>query len=81
MRGKHALVRLHFKCVNRQTIALRGHFYFTLFTENLICGEYISRRLGHEDIETTMRTYAHLLKETIEGNDQLAIDTFTEMYQ
>ncbi|MGE7622581.1 hypothetical protein ACQKMD_05875 [Viridibacillus sp. NPDC096237] len=44
-------------------------------------GEAPSRRLGHEDIETTMRTYAHLLKETIEENDQLAIDTFTEMYQ
>lgn len=42
--------------------------------------QYVSKRLGHEDIQTTLRVYAHLLKETLAENDQIAFETFTEMY-
>lgn len=36
--------------------------------------------IGHKDIQTTLETYAHLLEETLAENDQIAIDTFNEMY-
>lgn len=42
--------------------------------------QYVSERLGHKDIETTLKRYAHLLKESKDENDQLAVETFTEMY-
>ncbi|EFI67582.1 integrase, phage-related protein [Lysinibacillus fusiformis ZC1] len=67
----------------RPLITMHGlrHTHGSILLHKKASYQYVSRRLGHEDIETTMRTYAHLLKETIEENDQLAIDTFTEMYQ
>lgn len=42
--------------------------------------QYVSKRLGHKDIDTTLKRYAHLLEESVAQNDQLAIETFTEMY-
>ncbi|MEY9974988.1 integrase [Lysinibacillus sp. RC46] len=67
----------------RPLITMHGlrHTHGSILLHKKATYQYVSRRLGHEDIETTMRTYAHLLKETIEENDQLAIDTFTETYQ
>ncbi len=67
----------------RPLITMHGlrHTHGSILLHKKASYQYVSRRLGHKDIETTMRTYAHLLKETLEENDQLAIDTFTEMYQ
>ncbi|MCY9548427.1 tyrosine-type recombinase/integrase [Lysinibacillus xylanilyticus] len=67
----------------RPLITMHGlrHTHGSILLHKKASYQYVSRRLDHEDIETTMRTYAHLLKETIEENDQLAIDTFTEMFQ
>lgn len=42
--------------------------------------QYVSKRLGHKDIDTTSKRYAHLLEESVAENDQLAVETFTEMY-
>lgn len=40
---------------------------------------YISERLGHNDIQTTNDTYAHVIKELREEDAQLTAGTFTEM--
>jgi integrase len=37
---------------------------------------YVSERLGHSDIETTMSYYAHIIKELREQDDKIAITTF-----
>ncbi|MDU5947026.1 MAG: tyrosine-type recombinase/integrase, partial [Paenibacillus macerans] len=41
---------------------------------------YVSERLGHEDIQTTLETYAHILKELREQDDKGTIKTFEAMY-
>lgn len=41
---------------------------------------YVSERLGHEDIETTMNTYSHVIKELRLRDEEKAADTFAKMY-
>lgn len=41
---------------------------------------YISERLGHSDINTTLTTYAHVLKELRQRDEQLAAEVFKKMY-
>lgn len=43
--------------------------------------QYVSERLGHSDIETTLRVYTHLLKELKEEDEKLTIQTFEDMYE
>jgi integrase len=43
--------------------------------------QYVSKRLGHKDLETTLKVYTHLLKEAREEDDKLAIKTFDDMYE
>ncbi|MFF5994698.1 tyrosine-type recombinase/integrase [Lysinibacillus sp. KU-BSD001] len=40
---------------------------------------YVSERLGHGDIENTLKEYTHVLKELRLRDEQLAINTFEEM--
>lgn len=42
--------------------------------------QYVSKRLGHKDLETTLKVYTHLLKEAKEEDDKLAAKTFEDMY-
>jgi len=42
--------------------------------------QYISKRLGHIDIETTYKKYIHLLNEGKEADIKIAVNTFTDMY-
>lgn len=42
--------------------------------------QYVSERLGHGDIETTYKRYAHLLKESRDENNKLANKTFKDLY-
>jgi integrase len=41
----------------------------------------VSERLGHSDIETTLRVYTYLLKELREEDEELTIQTFEDMYE
>jgi len=43
--------------------------------------QYVSERLGHSDIETTLRVYTHLLKELREEDEKLTVKTFENMYK
>ncbi|MGG3802328.1 tyrosine-type recombinase/integrase [Metabacillus fastidiosus] len=40
---------------------------------------YVSERLGHGDIETTLKVYTHVLKELRVEDEQLSIKTFEQM--
>lgn len=40
---------------------------------------YVSERLGHSDIETTLKEYTHVLKELRLQDEQLTINTFERM--
>lgn len=40
---------------------------------------YVSERLGHSDIETTLRVYTHVLKELRIEDEQLSTKTFEQM--
>ena len=66
----------------RPLITIHGlrHTHGSILLYKKASYQYVSKRLGHEDIQTTLKVYAHLLKETLEENNQLAIETFTEMY-
>lgn len=39
--------------------------------------QYISRRLGHSDIQTTLNTYTHIVKELEVKNDAVTVQLFT----
>src|SRR5690606_13899076 len=43
--------------------------------------QYVKERLGHEDIQTTLRKYIHLIKELREEDEKIAINTITDMYE
>lgn len=40
---------------------------------------YVSERLGHGDIDTTLREYTHVIKELREKDEQSTIETFEKM--
>ncbi len=40
---------------------------------------YVSKRLGHSDIETTNKYYAHIIDELQEQDDAISVTTFGEM--
>lgn len=66
----------------RPLISIHGlrHTHVSILLYKKTSYQYISKRLGHIDIQTTLRVYAHLLKEAFEENELIALETFTEMY-
>lgn len=40
---------------------------------------YVSERLGHSDIETTLKEYTHVLKELHLQDERLTVQTFENM--
>ena len=40
---------------------------------------YVSERLGHSDIETTLKKYTHVLKELRLEDEQITVQTFERM--
>ncbi|OEH54075.1 integrase [Oceanobacillus sp. E9] len=54
------------------------HASLLLYKRNSIY--YVSERLGHADIETTLRDYAHVIKELREEDESLMTNAFIEMY-
>ena len=41
---------------------------------------YVSERLGHEDVETTLKTYSHILDEMREKDEEETISIFENMF-
>ncbi|QCR33735.1 tyrosine-type recombinase/integrase [Lysinibacillus sp. SGAir0095] len=81
-RANDALKEILLELNIRPLVTMHGlrHTHGSILLHKKASYQYVSRRLGHKDIQTTLRVYAHLLKETLEENDQIALETFTEMY-
>ncbi|RYL97465.1 site-specific integrase [Sporolactobacillus sp. THM7-7] len=41
--------------------------------------QYVSERLGHSDIQTTLKLYTHVLKELRAKDEKITVDTFQKM--
>ena len=65
-----------------KSISLHGlrHTHASLLLYQGVSVYYVSKRLGHADIETTVNTYIHLVKELEEKNHQITTDAFMKMY-
>ncbi|WP_079523953.1 hypothetical protein [Solibacillus isronensis] len=43
--------------------------------------QYVSERLGHETVQTTMSTYAHILKELRAKEDENILKLYKQTYR
>ena len=64
-------------------IAMHGlrHTHGSILLYQKASIHYVSERLGHNDIDTTLRVYSHLLKEGREKDEKIAIKTYEELYE
>lgn len=64
-----------------KSISMHGlrHTHASLLLYKNISIHYVSERLGHGDIETTLREYTHVLKELREKEEQATIEIFEKM--
>ncbi|WP_343073162.1 site-specific integrase [Salicibibacter cibarius] len=64
-----------------QRITVHGlrHTHASVLLYKDVSIQYISRRLGHADIDTTLNTYSHLIKEMEERDEQRSVEVFNSM--
>ncbi|MBP1083474.1 tyrosine-type recombinase/integrase [Bacillus capparidis] len=64
-----------------QPITVHGlrHTYASVLLYKRVSVYSVSERLGHKDVETTNKYYAHVLKELREEDDEIAVSAFEEM--
>ncbi|WP_367576272.1 tyrosine-type recombinase/integrase [Shouchella lonarensis] len=55
------------------------HTHASILLYKKISIYYVSERLGHKDIETTLKYYAHIIRELREADEQGTAQTFEEM--
>lgn len=69
------------KHLNIDPITVHGlrHTHTSVLLYRGVSVYYVSERLGHKDTETTNKTYAHILKELREKDEQATIDVFKNM--
>ncbi|MCK0473977.1 site-specific integrase [Alkalihalobacillus sp. APA_J-10(15)] len=67
----------------RPIITIHGlrHTHGSILIYQKASYQYVSERLGHSDIETTLRVYTHLIKELREEDEKLSNKTFDDMYE
>jgi integrase len=65
--------------IGKYTLYSLRHTYFSYLLHNGVSIYYISKRLGHKNIKTTMDVYSHLLDETAKVENDKAIAALTEM--
>lgn len=75
------LLRKLLEELNINTITLHGlrHTHGSILLYKKASPHYVSERLGHGDIETTLKVYTHVLKELRLEDEQLSIKTFEQM--
>lgn len=75
------LLRNTLKDLNIDTITVHGlrHTHASVLLYKKISIYYVSERLGHANIDTTLRHYAHVIKELREEDTKNAIKTFEQM--
>lgn len=66
----------------RPLISVHGlrHTHGSILIYQKATPQYVKERLGHEDIQTTLRKYIHLIKELKEEDEKLALNTIEGMY-
>lgn len=74
---RHAFTRLGI--TNQITFHGLRHTHASFLLAKGIKIEYISRRLGHASIETTLRVYSHLMKETHDAEASKAVDVLSQI--
>lgn len=67
--------------LNLSPLTMHGlrHTHGSILLYKKVSIHYISERLGHADIETTLKTYTHVLTEMRKEEDQLSMKTFAEL--
>ncbi|MGD6894325.1 tyrosine-type recombinase/integrase [Bacillus infantis] len=75
------LLRNTLKDLGIQPITVHGlrHTHASVLLYRKISIYYVSERLGHANIDTTLRHYAHVIKELREEDTKNAIKTFEQM--
>ena len=59
--------------IDRITFHGLRHSHVSYLLHNGIAIEYISKRAGHKDVSTTLKIYAHMLKEKEQAQNELAL--------
>jgi integrase len=69
------------KELNIDQITIHGlrHTHASVLLYRKVSIYYVSERLGHSTIDTTLRHYAHVIKELREEDTKNAVDTFEQM--
>jgi len=67
--------------LNINPISVHGlrHTHASVLLYEGVSVYYVSRRLGHGDIETTLNTYSHVVKELEERDQTKTSDVFEKM--
>lgn len=66
--------------LNIDRISIHGlrHTHISVLLYKRLSVTYVSERAGHKDINTTLSTYAHVLKELREEDEEAAVSIFEE---
>ncbi|MFH5187154.1 tyrosine-type recombinase/integrase [Paenibacillus sp. TAB 01] len=69
------------KKLNIDPISIHGlrHTHASILLYKKVSIYYVSERLGHGDIDTTMKHYAHIIKELREQDEKMTVDVFREL--
>lgn len=69
------------KKLNIEPISIHGlrHTHASILLYKKVSIYYVSERLGHSDIDTTLQTYAHILKELREQDEKSTAKIFESM--
>ncbi|WP_339216695.1 tyrosine-type recombinase/integrase [Ornithinibacillus sp. FSL M8-0202] len=55
------------------------HTHASVLLYKKVSINYVSERLGHKDLETTWKTYAHILDEMREEDEKETLKVFEDM--
>ena len=64
---------------NHVTIHGLRHTHASVLLYKGVSIQYISERLGHADIDTTLKKYAHMIKELRKQDEEKAVNIFEAM--
>ncbi|TRM08779.1 site-specific integrase [Lentibacillus cibarius] len=64
---------------NRITVHGLRHTHASVLLYQGVSVYYVSKRLGHSDIDTTLNTYSHVIKEMEQRDEQKSADVFQKM--
>lgn len=56
------------------------HTHASVLLYKKVSIQYVSQRLWHSNIETTLKKYAHLVKELYEEDEQKTVNLFNRLY-